>query len=49
METVEFLLHYGANIEAKDKTVRTPLFQATICGHKNIVELLIKKAQMAML
>lgn len=39
---VKFLVDHAANVEAKDKTDRTPLFWAAVGGHEEVVKLLIE-------
>jgi hypothetical protein len=41
VQMVEFLLHKGARVDARDKLLRTPLHLATQAGHAVIVKLLL--------
>lgn len=38
---VEFLLHKGSRVDARDKLLRTPLHLATQAGHAMIVKILL--------
>ena len=42
LEEVRFLLHHGADVEARDKWDKTPLYLAAENGHKEVVDLLIQ-------
>ena len=42
LEAVEFLLHHGADVAARDKHNGTPLYLAAQWGHKEVVDLLIR-------
>ncbi|VDK72572.1 unnamed protein product [Dibothriocephalus latus] len=39
----ELLLDHGANVNATDKELWTPLHAAATCGHKDLCDLLIKR------
>ena len=39
-EIVKLLLSHGANVNAKDKELWTPLHAAATCGHINLVKIL---------
>lgn len=44
LSLVKLLLEYGAKPDVLDRIGRSPLYHATICGHTNVVQELIKYA-----
>ncbi|PKU33374.1 protein phosphatase 1 regulatory inhibitor subunit 16b isoform x2 [Limosa lapponica baueri] len=42
-EIVKLLLNHGANVNAKDNELWTPLHAAATCGHINLVKILIQQ------
>lgn len=41
-EIVKLLLSHGANVNAKDNELWTPLHAAATCGHINLVKILVQ-------
>ena len=42
-QVVEWLLEHGANVDVRDKSLRTPLFHAIISKNLELVKMLIEK------
>ena len=42
-QVVEWLLEHGANVDVRDKSLRTPLFHAIISKNLELVRMLIEK------
>ncbi|KAF8244054.1 ankyrin repeat protein [Wilcoxina mikolae CBS 423.85] len=40
---VQFLLHHGADIQAKDRCGWTPLYYAKLCGNADVERLLLDR------
>ena len=45
IKQIQSLIAKGADINAKSRSDRTPLHWAALMGHKDVLELLIAKAQ----